>query len=155
MHPILQIVFVQNGQCIKELKTFCPPTNSDNLTKIYNLCMQIICLGDSAVGKSKLVERFLLDGQVAMLSPSWWSAYYQIVQVVLLSPSWRSTYSQRRWRCSVQTGGALPPRWVGGNAQFKLVEQHIKIFTELCHTYYTKLNFFNHLPFIIKHSNTL
>jgi hypothetical protein len=23
---------------------------------------QIICLGDSAVGKSKLVERFLLDG---------------------------------------------------------------------------------------------
>ncbi|CAL1282278.1 unnamed protein product [Larinioides sclopetarius] len=27
-----------------------------------SLRIKIICLGDSAVGKSKLVERFLLDG---------------------------------------------------------------------------------------------
>ncbi len=26
------------------------------------LCVKIICLGDSAVGKSKLVDRFLIDG---------------------------------------------------------------------------------------------
>jgi len=34
----------------------------DKLTKSGNIAIKVICLGDSAVGKSKLVERFLING---------------------------------------------------------------------------------------------
>ncbi|KAK7076150.1 Rab-like protein 2A [Halocaridina rubra] len=34
----------------------------DQESKKGELCVKVICLGDSAVGKSKLVERFLMDG---------------------------------------------------------------------------------------------
>ena len=40
----------------EELPTY-DDTEADDETKI-----KIICLGDSAVGKSKLIERFLMDG---------------------------------------------------------------------------------------------
>ena len=49
----------------EELPTY-DDTEADDETKI-----KIICLGDSAVGKSKLIERFLMDGfQVIKEIPS-------------------------------------------------------------------------------------
>ena len=49
MHPILQIVLLQNSQCGKELNKFCPPNISDDLRHFF-------CLYPSFVGSPHRVH---------------------------------------------------------------------------------------------------
>ncbi|CAG0884102.1 unnamed protein product [Darwinula stevensoni] len=52
----------QNNEEIRDSLGEKAELDYDEKTKAGELAVKVICLGDSAVGKSKLLERFLVDG---------------------------------------------------------------------------------------------